>query len=297
MSEAAQRRVAVVTGASSGIGKAAARALVAQGWRVIGVGRDPGRCAAAQAELSAVAPDAQFDMLRADLSLLHDAARVAQEIAARTSRIDVLINNAGGVASARNVTAEGHEWTFAANHLGPFVLTRQLLPLLRRTAASAPAGSVRILATSSAGHRYCPGLDWDDLQNERDFTTGGAYTRAKLCNVLFTRELARRLAGTGIVAHAMEPGVVLDSNFVSHADTAMQAYMATQDKVAVSSDEAAQTLVYMATDAAPGQSSGAYFHQCQPMEAAAPGLDAAAAERLWRESEALAVRAGLRLAD
>ncbi|MFT4047170.1 MAG: SDR family NAD(P)-dependent oxidoreductase [Solimonas sp.] len=295
MNPAQQARVAVVTGASSGIGKSAARALAQQGWRVIGVGRDAGRCAAAEAELRAAAPGAQVEMIRADLSLLVGAARAADDIAARTDRIDVLINNAGGVGSRMAMTAEGNEATFAGNHLGPFVLTNRLLPLLRRTAETAPPGSVRILATSSAGHRYCPGMDWDDLQRVRSFTTGGAYTSAKLANVLFTRELARRLAGDGIVAHAMEPGVVLDSNFVSHADDAMQRYMATQDKVAVSSDEAARTLVYMATADEPGRSSGGYYYECRPLAAAAPGLDAAAAERLWQESAALAARAGVAL--
>jgi len=293
MNQTTQRRVAVVTGASSGIGKSTAKALVGLGWRVIGVGRDEARCAAAQAELRALAPDAEVDMIRADLSRLADAARAARDIAARSDRIDVLVNNAGGVGKQMVMTADGNEATFASNHLGPFVLTRCLLPLLRKTAAASPPGTVRILATSSEGHRYCAGIDWDDLQRTRNFTTGGAYTSAKLANVLFTIELARRLAGDGIVAHAMEPGVVLDSNFVNHADDSMQRYMATQDKVAVSSDHAAQTLVFMATADEPGRSSGGYYRDRQPLATAAPAQDLAAAERLWRESEALAARAGV----
>lgn len=297
MKTSAPARVAVVTGASSGIGKATAKALVQLGWRVIGLGRDPARCAAAEAELRAAAPGAQIEMLRADLSLVSDASRAAQEIAARTERIDVLVNNAGGVGSQMVMTAEGNEATFASNHLGPFVLTLQLLPLLRRTAATSAPGAVRILATSSAGHRYCAGFDWDDLQCTRNFTTGGAYTSAKLANVLFTLGLARRLANDGIVAHAMEPGVVLDSNFVNHADDSMQAYMATQDKVAVSSDDAAKTLVMMATGDAPGRCSGAYYYDGKLMDVAEPGKDVESAERLWRESVALAARAGVMLED
>src|SRR3546814_400562 len=174
-----QTRVAVVTGASSGIGKSAAKALARQGWRVIGVGRDAARCAAAEAELRAAASAANVEMIRADLSLLADAARAAGDIAARTDRIDVLINNAGGVGSQMLMTAEGNEATFASNHLGPFVLTNLLLPRLRQAATTAAPGGVRILATSSAGPRYCTGLDWDDLQRTRDFTPGGAYTSAK----------------------------------------------------------------------------------------------------------------------
>jgi NAD(P)-dependent dehydrogenase (short-subunit alcohol dehydrogenase family) len=289
-----QRRVAVVTGASSGIGKAAAKALAAQGWRVIGLGRDAGRCKAAEMEMRQCAmPGTPVEMLRVDLSLLTDTARAARDISTRTQRIDVLINNAGGVASAMAMTAEGNEVTFASNHLGPFLLTNRLLPLLRATAARSPPGAVRIIATSSIGHHNCPGMDWDDLQRTRNFTTGGAYTNAKLANILMTRSLARRLADDGIVAHAMEPGVVLDSNFVNHADPTMQRYMATLRDVALSSDEAAKTLVWLATGTEPGQSTAGYYHRCALAPASAASQDDAAAERLWLESEILVTRAGL----
>ena len=286
-------RVAVVTGASSGIGKAAAKALAARGWRVIGVGRDAARCAAAQAEISAAAaPGVPVEFVRADFSLLSDAARAAREVLARTDRIDVLLNNAGGVGNKLVMTSEGNEATFASNHLGPFLLTKLLLPCLRATAAAAGPGAVRIIATSSSGHQNCPGIDWTDLQRTRNFTTGGAYTNAKLANILFTRALAKRVAVDGIVAHAMEPGVVLDSNFVSHADEAVQSYMATQTDVAVSSEKAAETLVWLATDPELGKSSGGYFEHCAPKPTSAAAQDDAAAERLWVESEALLARTG-----
>jgi NAD(P)-dependent dehydrogenase (short-subunit alcohol dehydrogenase family) len=287
-----ERRVAVVSGASSGIGKAAARALASKGWRVFGLGRDVARCANAEAEIrAAAAPGASVHMLRADLSLLADTARVAQELTARTDRIDVLINNAGGVGNQIRMTPEGNEATFAGNHLGPFLLTNRLLPLLRATAATSSPGAVRIIATSSSGHHHSPAMDWDDLQRIRNFSTGGAYTNAKLANVLFTRALAKRLAGDGIVAHAMEPGVVLASNFVSHADEAMQRYMATLTDRAVSPEEAAVTLVWLATAPEPGRTSGGYYYQCKPAPISAAAQDDAAAERLWIESEALVKRA------
>jgi NAD(P)-dependent dehydrogenase (short-subunit alcohol dehydrogenase family) len=289
-----RRRVAVVTGASAGIGKAAAKALAAQGWRVIGLGRDAGRCAAAEAELRASAlPETPVEILRADFALLADTARAAREVMSRTDRIDVLLNNAGGVANAMAMTPEGNEVTFAGNHLGPFLFTNRLLPLLRATAAGSVPGAVRIIATSSIGHHNCPGIDWEDLQRTRNFTTGGAYTHAKLANILTTRLLAKRLAGDGIVAHAMEPGVVLDSNFVNHADPTMQRYMATLHDVALSSEEAARTLVWLATDPEPGQSTGGYYHRCAPAPASAASQDEALAERLWLESEALVARAGV----
>jgi NAD(P)-dependent dehydrogenase (short-subunit alcohol dehydrogenase family) len=287
-------RVAVVSGASSGIGKAAAKALAVRGWRVIGLGRDAARCVAAEAELRATAaPGTEVEMIRADLTLLTDTARLAREVLARTSRIDVLINNAGGVRNEMLLTPEGNEATFAGNHLGPFLLTNRLLPLLRAAVDASAPGAVRIIATSSIGHHSCPGMDWNDLQRIRNFTTGGAYTSAKLANVLFTRALAKRLAGDGIVAHAMEPGIVLASNFVSHADTNMQRYMETLTDRAVSPEEAAETLVWLATAPELGKTSGGYYYQCKPAPISAAAQDDVAAERLWIESEALVARAGV----
>jgi NAD(P)-dependent dehydrogenase (short-subunit alcohol dehydrogenase family) len=164
--------VAVVTGASSGIGKETAKALAAQGWRVIGIGRDPARSAAAEAEIRAVSSNGLVEFLRADLSLMADAARVAREIAARTDRVDILVNNAGGMAKTQIITAEGFDENFASNHLGPFLLTARLLPLLRHAASQAPKGSVRILNTSSDAGEMIPGLPWDDLQLLENFNSG-----------------------------------------------------------------------------------------------------------------------------
>ena len=284
-------RVAIVTGASSGVGKAAAKALAAKGWRVIGLGRDPERSAAAQAEIrSAAADGAQVEMILADLALMADAARAAREIAARTDRIDVLLNNAGGVRKEKVVTAEGNEATFAGNHLGHFLLTTRLLPLLRAAAASSPPGATRIVNVSSSGHAASAGLDWSDLQMLGDFVSGAAYCNAKLANVLFARELAKRLASDGIVAHAMHPGVV-DSNFVSHADAGMQQYMSTLK--AITPAEGADTLVWLATAEEPGQTSGRYFHNREAIPTSAAAQDDAVAERLWGESEKLIARVGV----
>lgn len=279
-------RVAVITGASSGIGKAAARALAAQGWWVIGLGRDPHRTAAAEAEIGAATPDANVTMIRADLSLVSEATRAANEITSRTEHIDVLLNNAGGVRSRMEMTAEGIESTFAGNHLGHFVLTTRLLPLLRAAAAQSEPGATRIVSVSSSGHERSPGLNWDDLQVLGNFSTGGAYTNAKLANILFTRALAKRLAADGIVAHAMHPGVV-DSNFASHADDAMQKYMASIKDISITPEIGADTLVWLATAEEPGRTSGGYYHQRAVVPSSLPAQDDAAAERLWKESETL----------
>lgn len=288
-----QTRVAVITGASSGIGKAAAQALANQGWRVIGLGRDPQRTAAALQEIRAVAaPGAQVDMIRADLSLMAEAARAAREIATRTERVDVLLNNAGGVNKELVLTVEGLESTFAGNHLGHFVLTTRLLPQLRAAAAASSPGATRIISVSSSGHERSPGLDWNDLQLLGNFSTGGAYTNAKLANILFTRALAKRLASDGIVAHAMHPGVV-DSNFANHADTAMQRYMQTLKDVSVSPEEGADTLVWLATATEPGRTTGGYYHRRAAVPTSAAAQDDAAAGRLWVHSEALVSGVGV----
>ena len=142
-----ETRVAVVTGASSGIGKEVAKGLAAKGWKVIGLGRNPERCAIAEVEIrSQAAQSDQVNMICADLSLMTDVKRAAEEIEQLTDRIDALLNNAGGVSREQMITAEGNEATFAGNHLGHFLLTRQLLPLLRAAAATSPAGSTRIVS-------------------------------------------------------------------------------------------------------------------------------------------------------
>lgn len=280
----------VITGASAGLGKATAAMFANKGWHVIGVGRDPARCAAAEAAIRAVAdPAARIDFLRGDFDLMSEVRRVADEIRRRTRQLTILINNAGGVRDRLYLTAEGLEATFAANHLAPFLLTRELLPLLDATAAASPPGTVRVLGVSSSGHEACPGMNWDDLNMLDHFTTGGAYCQAKLANILFTRELNRRVAPHGIIAQCMHPGTI-DSNFASHCDDMMKAYIGTLEKKP--SEHAAKTLVWMATAPETGVDGGRYFHDLREVPAAAQALDDEAARRLWTESEKILVTLG-----
>jgi NAD(P)-dependent dehydrogenase (short-subunit alcohol dehydrogenase family) len=257
---------------------------------VIGVGRDPARSAAAEAEIrAAAAPGARVDFVRADFTLMSEVRRAARAIRDTTSRIDALINNAGGVRDSLVVTPEGNEATFAANHLAPFLLTRELMPVLKATAQSNPPGTVRVIAVSSSGHAYCPGMNWDDLNLLDHFTTGGAYCQAKLANLLFTRELTRRAAADGIIAHCMHPGVI-DSNFIAHADEVMRSYMQTQERKPP--EHAAETLVFLATSPEAGRDGGRYFHEGRDIPPAPQALDAEAARRLWQESEKLLAKLG-----
>jgi NAD(P)-dependent dehydrogenase (short-subunit alcohol dehydrogenase family) len=289
MEKYATPRVAVITGASSGIGLVTAKALASQGWRIIGQGRDPNRMAAAESAIrAAAAPGIQVEMIRADLSLVAEAVRLADEIAARTKRIDVLLNNAGGAPKEQVITAEGNEATFTGNHLGHFILTNRLLPLLRAAAAQSAPGATRIANVSSSAHEHTAGLDWNDLQMFENFVPIRAYCNAKLANILFTRSLARRLDDSGIVVHAMHPGAV-DTNFVNRADQGTQKYMRSQSLL--TAEQGADTLIWLATAAQPGETTGGYFHQRAIIAPSAAASDAETGERLWRESEKLAAAA------
>ena len=276
-------RVAVVTGASSGIGKEVAKALARQGWRVIGTGRDPARIAQAEADIRAVASGGTVDMLRADLSLMAATKQTAHDIAALTDRIDVLFNNAGGMPNALVLTSEGYEASFAGNHLGPFLLTRLLLPLLRATAVGMPTGSVRIINTASDASEMIPAINLDDMQNLGRWSPGVAYCTGKLANVLFARALSQRLAGDGIVAHAVHPGTV-DSNFFSYAPADTQER--TKNIPKFTEEEGADTLVWLATSEEGGR-VGDYWHLRQPRKPNPIVNDDKLVARFWSETERL----------
>lgn len=281
--------VAVITGASSGIGKQVAKALVAEGWRVIGTGRDAARMAAAEAEIRAVSTTGTIELLSADLSLMAGAAGLAEAIAARTDRLDLLVNNAGGMCSELVMTTEGLEQNFAANHLGPFLLTDRLLPLLRKAAEGRPKGAVRVLMTASDAGEMIPALNLDDMQSLANFNPGLAYCSGKLANILFAKVLGERLAGDGIAAHAVHPGAV-DSNFFAQAPADTQERV--KDLKKFTEVEGADTLIWLATDPAGGQTTGGYWFQRTPRERKG-AEDAATLDRFWEESAQLAAGAGV----
>src|SRR5579862_3428601 len=194
-------RIFLVTGATHGIGRASAEALAAHGGQVLIHGRDLERARGVAAAISRTTGNPMVRAVQADFAELAQVRRLAQELNASLPRLDVLINNAGRMSAARTLSADGYELTFAVNHLAPFLLTNLLLPKLR---ASAPA---RIVVVASEAHRQAH-LDFDDLMNERVAGLWPAYQRSKLANILFARELARRLAGCGVTVNALHPGVV-----------------------------------------------------------------------------------------
>lgn len=278
------RRVAVITGASAGVGKAAAKALAAQGWRVIATGRNPARCAEAAAEIRAASSGGDVTMIQADLALLADVERLAAQIAGLTPQIDLLANNAGGMPARLEMTGEGLEASIAGNHLGPFLLTQLLLPLLRTAAADGAPGAVRIINTSSDGSEMIPAINLDDLQNLDGWDSGKAYCTAKLANVLHVRALAARLADDGIVAHAFHPGTI-NSHFFDDIPDSTRAYTDTLDKLPI--EAGADTLVWLATAPEGGASTGGYWYQRAPRTPNPLADDDAVVERCWAESEQL----------
>jgi NAD(P)-dependent dehydrogenase (short-subunit alcohol dehydrogenase family) len=286
----AEPRVAVVTGASAGIGRQAAKELAAQGWRVIATGRNPERCAAAETEIREASANGDASFICADLSLFSDVARLAREIGAMSGRVDLLLNNAGGMPSRFEMTAEGFEANFAGNHLGPFLLTERLLPLLRAAAKDAPAGTVRIINTSSDASEMIETLNLDDMQNLDNYSNGLAYCSGKLANVLHARGLARRLEDDGIIAHSLHPGTV-DSNFFDDLDEQTRSYTLTLDKMSV--EQGADTLVWLATAEEPGMTSGGYWFERKPRTPNPLIDDDAFIARFWEASERLVARANL----
>lgn len=275
-------KTAVVTGATSGIGEVAAKELARRGARVLVVGRDPTRTAATLAALPPPASGTHAAHL-ADLSRLSEMRRLAAEIAASEPAIDLLINNAGGMFPERHVTEDGWERTFAVNHMAYFVVTMGLLDRVK----AAPAG--RVVVTASRMHATAT-LDFDDLQNERKYSTYLAYSRSKLCNILFARALARRLGDGGVTCNALHPGFVA-TRFGDDDTSPMGVIFKWMKVIAMSPQDGAKTTLHAATSEEGGRLTGAYFVKSKPAQPSPAARNDADGERLWTITEALAARA------
>jgi NAD(P)-dependent dehydrogenase (short-subunit alcohol dehydrogenase family) len=272
-------KVCLVTGATAGIGLATARELARLGARVIGVGRSPERCQLAAQQIREEACASDVEYLTADLSSQAEVRRLARDVKDTTSRLDVLVNNAGCICVKRQETVDGLEMTFALNHLAYFLLTDLLLDLIK---SSAPA---RIVSVASAAHQGCA-VNFDDLQGKTRYGGWRAYQQSKLANILFTRELAHRLEGTGVTANALHPGYVKTQIFRVEGVIGWLLRRAA-DLFAISPEAGAKTSIYLASSPEIEGVTGRYFVRQKAVGSSPASLDDATARRLWEVSEEL----------
>ena len=271
-------RTVVVTGANSGIGKACATELARRGAHVVMTARDAARGQRALADVKRASGNADVELLLGDFASLADVSVLANRIAS-LPQLDVLVNNAGLMLTERSETRDGFETTFQVNHLAPFLLTSMLLPKLARTPGA------RVVTVASDAHTSGGALDFDDLQSKRRYTPFAVYGRSKLCNILFTRELARRLEGTGVTANCLHPGVVA-TGFAGDGDA--KGWFAWGVKLArpfmITPEKGADTMVWLASSPDVAGTTGRYFVKRREKTPGRHAQDAATARRLWDES-------------
>ncbi len=268
------KRTIIITGASDGIGAAAARKLNADGEHVVIVGRSPAKTASIAAELG-------LDYFVADFARLDEVRTLAGELRERYPRIDVLANNAGGIMGTRELTVDGHEKTIQVNHLAPFLLTTLLIDRLSESSAT-------VINTSSAANSVFGKFDLDDLDAERSYSPNRAYGNAKLANILFTRELHHRFHDQGISTAAFHPGVVA-TGFAAGSTSVMRViYRTPLKRFLMPPEQGADTLTWLAT-ATPGTDwiSGEYYEKRVVQKANPQSYDPALAAGLWARSEAM----------
>ncbi len=268
-------KTCVVTGASGGIGKATARALARMGATVLIVGRDPDRTHATAKEIQSTEPEAAIEVLLGDLSSQREVRRLANEISARHSRLDVLVNNAGAVNAVRRVTKEGVESTLATNHLAPFLLTNLLRGPLT---AAAPS---RVVTVSSYLHKMVKAIPWDDLQAERQYSSHAVYNLTKLMNVMFTYQLAKLWQSDGVSANCLHPGWPLRTGLGREERGRAGLFDRLTKLWASSADKGARTSVYLASSPELQGVTGRYFTKGRPVPSSRLSHDEEAAVGLW----------------
>jgi retinol dehydrogenase 14 len=274
-------KTVLITGATNGIGKAAAFEFARQGANVVIGGRDRTKTESVASEIRSNSGNKNVEYLLADLSSQASIRQLADDFKAKHSRLDVLINNAGGIFDTRKTTVDGLEYTFAFNHLAYFLLTNLLLNVLK---ASSPS---RIINVSSSAH-FLARLDLDDLQSQKRYEGLTVYGMTKLTNVMFTYELAKRLQGTGVSVNAVHPGRV-NTAFAEGSQTLLIRLSMSLSKwlLGISPEQGADTLVYLATSPEVAGVSGKYFARRKPRRTNARSYDDAANLRLWNESARL----------
>lgn len=270
-----REKTVLVTGATDGIGKESARRLAEMGARILAVGRNAEKGVACVDELQAVTGSNDIEFLRADLSVQAEVRQLAATVKDRVDRLDVLLNNAGVLMFRREETRDGIEMTFGLNHLSYFLLTHELLDLLK---ASGPS---RVVNVASIAHRRAR-LDFDDLELKTGFRAMKAYSRSKLANVMFTYALSRRLAGSGVTANCLHPGFVRTHFGQNNGFFArMGVSLAMRFGNAISVAQGAQTSIFLASAPEVAEQSGYYFDDCKAVKSNQASYDEIAQERLW----------------
>lgn len=270
----------VVTGATDGIGKVTARELAKMGASVTIAGRDAVKGEAVVRELRQAAGHDRVSFVAGDLATQKGVRAAAAAIKGRLKTLDVLVNNAGAMFVKRELTEDGIERTFALNHLGYFLMTHELLDLLKASA------SARIVTVASAAHQGAK-LDLSDLQNAKNYSGFRVYGQSKLANIYFTYELARRLQGTNVTANCLHPGFVA-SRFGNNTGGIFRLMIGWAKLVAaISEDNGAKTSVFLASSPEVQGVSGKYFDKCAAISSSSVSYDADVARELWRQSERL----------
>jgi len=276
-----QGKTVVITGATSGIGEIAALALAGMGARIVMVARDKARAGATLTKLKGVNPSAEHRAHYGDLSAMSDMRRIGHEIAEREPAIDVLINNAGAVFTERKLSADGLEMTFATNHMSYFVLSALLADRLKATPGA------RVVSTASEAYKAGK-LDFDNLQSEKSYSTFRAYGTSKLENILFTRELSRRLAPSGVTANCLHPGGVA-TRFGSNNSGVLASIFGVLIKiVGISPEKGARTIIYLASSPDVTGKSGGYYYKKALVTPGPAAQNDENAKRLWDVSSKIA---------
>jgi NAD(P)-dependent dehydrogenase (short-subunit alcohol dehydrogenase family) len=277
--EIMKEKIVMITGANSGIGRAASLALARMGATVVMVVRNREKGEAARSEIIRESQNNSVDLLLADLSSLESTRQLAMEFHKKYSRLHVLVNNAGLFNRRRNVTTDGYENTFATNYLAPFLLTNLQLDLLK---ASAPS---RIVNVSSVGH-YNGHMNFDDLNLEKDYGGWKAYGQSKLALVLFTHQLAKKLAGTGVTVNSVHPGTVA-TNIWSRPLGPAGFIMALPKLFMTSPEKGAETIVYLASSPDAERFSGEYWEKMKVKKSSDESYNEEIGQRLWDVSAKL----------
>ena len=273
-------KIVMVTGATAGIGAVAALELARKGAIVVGVGRNPEKCATTIARIQRETGNPQVEYLVADLSSQAQIRQLAEAFKAKYNRLDVLVNNAGAFINRRQESVDGIEMTLALNHLNYFLLTNLLLDILK---ASAPARIINVSSNAHQGSR----INFADIESRRRYMSWAVYGQSKLANVLFTYELKRRLDGNGVTANTLHPGFVASSFGHNNHDLVGWGTRIAQKIAGRSPEEGAHTIIYLASSPEVEGVTGKYFVDEKAVPSSPATYDESTARRLWELSAAM----------